>query len=136
LALALFLPAAASLKGKTVDLAVMMCAATIASPIAWDHHYGAFFPIFAVALVAAIPSLRSGLLLLASYELMANEMMRTDLVFTNRWTGILGSHIFFGALLLFGYLLMVRFRETEPVLLHGHSEPKTQSQSFTGVTAE
>lgn len=126
LALALFLPAAENLKGRTVDLAVMMCAATIASPITWDHHYGAFFPVFAVALVAAIRSLRSGLLLFASYMLMANEMMRTDLVFTDRWTGIWGSHIFFGALLLFGYMLTVRFRGTEPVLPRVHSEPNTQ----------
>ncbi|MBN1654556.1 MAG: DUF2029 domain-containing protein [Deltaproteobacteria bacterium] len=106
--LALFLPAAASLKGRSLDLAVIMCAATMASPIAWEHHYGAFFPIYAIALVAAIQSRGRGFLLLASYALVSNELLRPDLVFANRWIGILGSHIFFGALLLFGFLLSVR----------------------------
>jgi len=115
LALAFLFPAAENLKGRTLDLALMMCAATIASPIAWEHHYGAFFPIFALAFVVAIRSSRAGLLLFVSYELMANELMRPDLIFSDRWTGILGSHIFFGALLLFGYLLSVRYRGSELV---------------------
>jgi len=112
LALAFFLPAASNLKGRSLDLAVVICAATMASPIAWEHHYGAFFPVFAIGLVAANRSRRASFLLLVSYAFVANELIRTDLVFANRWIGILGSHIFFGALLLFGFLLIVRLRGT------------------------
>ncbi|RYF64766.1 MAG: DUF2029 domain-containing protein, partial [Comamonadaceae bacterium] len=31
-----------------IDLSLIMLALTFASPIAWDHHYGVLFPIFAV----------------------------------------------------------------------------------------
>jgi len=55
------------------------------------------------------------LFVLASYTLVANELLRPKLVFADHWTGIFGSHIFFGALLLFGFLLSVRFRGTEPL---------------------
>lgn len=112
IALALFLPTAPGIKGGSLDLAVIMCAATMASPIAWEHHYGVLFPIFVVALVAAYRWRRARIVLLVSYALVANELIRTDLVFTDRWFGILGSHIFFGALLLYGFLLLVRLRGT------------------------
>jgi alpha-1,2-mannosyltransferase len=132
--LALFTPAAASLKGRSLDLAVMICAATMASPIAWEHHYGVFFPIFAIALVMAVRSSRSGLLLLVSYGLVANELVRPNLVFANRWTGILGSHIFFGALLLFGLLLTMRYRGTgsEPsdITLNVGKAPSAETESL------
>jgi alpha-1,2-mannosyltransferase len=117
-ALSLLTPAAAKLKGRGLDLAVVICAATMASPIAWEHHYGVFFPIYAIALVSALRSARAGLLLLVSYELVANELLRPQLVFADRWIGLLGSHIFFGALLLFGFLLWVRARGDQPEPAH------------------
>jgi alpha-1,2-mannosyltransferase len=117
-ALSLLLPTAASMKGRGLDLAVVMCAATMASPIAWEHHYGAFFPMFAIALVSALRSARAGLWLMVSYELVANELLRPQLVFEDRWTGLLGSHIFFGALLLFGFLLWVRARGVQAGAAH------------------
>jgi alpha-1,2-mannosyltransferase len=110
--LALFMPTAPELRGRTLDLAVVMCAATMASPIAWEHHYGAFFPAFALAMPVAMSANGGGWLLLASYVLMANELTRHELVFSDRWVGLLGSHIFFGALLLFGILLVGRWRGT------------------------
>ena len=44
----------------------------------------------------------------ASYLAMANVFNRPDLFFRNRWLGLAGSHLFFGALILFGLLLVVR----------------------------
>jgi hypothetical protein len=38
----------------TVDLALVMLTLTMASPIAWDHHYGLLLPIFAVVFPAAL----------------------------------------------------------------------------------
>jgi hypothetical protein len=113
--LALFLPSAAQQRGGAIDLAVALCAATMASPIAWEHHYGAFFPILALAIPVALAAGRSGVLLLIAYELMANELIRPQLIYMNRWTGLLGSHLFYGALLLFGLLLAGRWRgEPQP----------------------
>ncbi|OUM01555.1 glycosyltransferase family 87 protein [Variovorax sp. JS1663] len=39
---------------STADLALVMLTLTMASPIAWDHHYGLLLPIFAVVFPAAL----------------------------------------------------------------------------------
>src|SRR5258708_36733995 len=50
----------------------MALSVTMASPIAWEHHYGIIFPIFA-ALLASVIGHRTRLLLLAvSYVVMSN----------------------------------------------------------------
>jgi hypothetical protein len=108
--LALFLPAARSVRGRALDMAVALIAATLASPIAWEHHYGAFFPIFAIALSAPGITGWIGVLLITSYELVANELLRPQLIYRTRWTGLFGSHLFFGALVLFAILLVSRWR--------------------------
>lgn len=105
----MFLPTARELRGKPIDLAVALCAATMASPIAWEHHYGAFFPAFAIAVPAALRA-RAWVLPLVGYELVANEYVRRQIVFADRWTGLIGSHIFLGALMLLVFLLVMRAR--------------------------
>jgi alpha-1,2-mannosyltransferase len=120
--LALFYPAEPGQRGRTIDLAAVICAATLASPIAWEHHYGAFFPAFAVAVSTLMRGNRaSAWLLLLSYLLMANELTRRELVFTDRWIGLLGSHIFFGAVLLYGILLAARSRAERPECVRNRS---------------
>jgi hypothetical protein len=39
---------------------------------------------------------------------MAEVMLRPELIFRNRWAGLAGSHLFFGVLLLFALLLVLR----------------------------
>ena len=90
---------------QTTTMALTLMAATMASPIAWEHHYGSFFAVFcatAAPLVTGVPWGRRTLpLLLLSYLLMANVVTTVEPLFGNRWTGLLGSHLFFGALILF-----------------------------------
>jgi hypothetical protein len=38
--------------GDTLDFCIMALSATVASPIAWEHHYGVLLPVFAVLLAA------------------------------------------------------------------------------------
>jgi len=38
---------------STIDFCIMAVSATIASPIAWEHHYGILLPVFAVLLAGA-----------------------------------------------------------------------------------
>lgn len=115
MALALFTPMAKSLRGRAIDLALLIVAATLASPIAWEHHYGAFFPVLAVAVAAPFAQGRAGVLLIFAYVLMAVELMRPQIIYADRWTGLLGSHRFFGGLLLFAFLLLAsRKRPEEP----------------------
>ncbi len=41
-------------RASTIDLALMMLSLTMASPIAWEHHYGVLLPILAIAAPAAL----------------------------------------------------------------------------------
>jgi alpha-1,2-mannosyltransferase len=94
------------------DLALALVAATIASPVAWEHHYGALLPVFAVTLpelALARPLGRATAPLLAfSYLAAASVFLRPEIFFANRISGLLGSHLFFGGVAL--YVLLVALR--------------------------
>ena len=74
---ALFWPLRGAGRAGVFDLAAVTLAVTIASPIAWEHHYGVLLPIFALLLPAvletpavgrkALPLLAIGFALAASY---------------------------------------------------------------------
>ena len=95
-----------------IDLFVVLAASTMASPVAWNHHYGIFLPMFAFSaplLMQVRPFGRStAFVLTTAYILMANAFLRPNLLFTNPWTGLMGSYLFFGALMFFGLLVVLR----------------------------
>ena len=94
------------------DLGLALVAATMASPVAWEHHYGAFLPVLAVAtpeLAQSRPLGRATAPLLAfAYVAIANVFLRPEILFANRALGVLGSHLFFGALAFFALLIALR----------------------------
>jgi len=98
--------------GRLADLMLVLAAATIASPVAWEHHYGTFLPLFAAALPVLIHSCPFGAvtapLFALSYVAIANVMLRPALIFRNPWLGLTGSHLFFGSLIFLGLLLALR----------------------------
>ncbi|MBV8901743.1 MAG: DUF2029 domain-containing protein [Verrucomicrobia bacterium] len=99
---------------RTVDLAVIIVAATVASPVAWNHHYGVLFPVFA-AVVPAVLRAPKGSALLASllaaaYLAISLEFVAPEFMFESRWRGLLSAHIFFGGLLLLAVLMVTRRR--------------------------
>lgn len=100
---------------KGSDLPLALVAATIASPVAWEHHYGAFLPVLAVTLpdLALVrPFGRATAPILAgSYVAMASAFLRPEILFANRAVGLLGSHLFFGGLAL--YIALVALRRVE-----------------------
>ncbi len=101
---------AATAQTRLVDLGLCLAASTLASPIAWEHHYGLFFPIFAIAAATllALPDAQRRALapfLLASYLLVANYLLIPEWWFADRWLGILGAHTFWGGLVLFVVLM-------------------------------
>jgi hypothetical protein len=95
-----------------LDLGVIIAAATMASPVAWEHHYGAFLPLFALALPVCLEPRRRGrfpgLALGACFLAMGVAVLAPDLFFSPRWPGLMASHLFFGAVLFFGLLLYLR----------------------------
>jgi alpha-1,2-mannosyltransferase len=107
-------------RGSTLDLALCVVAATMASPIVWEHHYGTFFSVFAVTapVVLAQPqTTRARWALLAAYLLMANLIERPELLYAHRLVGILATNVFWGGLLLWGLLQSMLRRAPD-----GHAE--------------
>jgi alpha-1,2-mannosyltransferase len=58
----------------------MALSVTIASPIAWEHHYGTMFPVFAILLASVIGHRRRLILLTVSYVLISNFIPVTNLL--------------------------------------------------------
>jgi alpha-1,2-mannosyltransferase len=103
--------------GSVIDLAVIIVAVTVASPISWNHHYGALFPVFVAVLpsVLLVDSNRTlAILLGAAYLAIGFEVVAPDFMFRSRWLGLLSSHIFFGGLLLLSILVVARGRYKTP----------------------
>lgn len=108
--------------GHSVDMMVMLAAVTMASPIAWNHHYGAFLPIFAATLPAMLYARPVGQatmpLFAVAYIAMANLLVWPPLIFRNPWLGLAGSHVLFGGVVLFSLLLALRAAELRPQESH------------------
>lgn len=101
--LALALPGKPEERGGAADFCVLGLASTLASPIAWEHHYGILLPVYAVALPplmrrrvlgrATIPLFALSFFLSSNYFGVANRLAYT------RWN-VLQSSLYLGALLL------------------------------------
>lgn len=115
-------PLKTSTRPGAVELSLVILASTMASPIAWEHHYGAIFPVFAIAFAAALNLERPGWFLWAlgaSYLLTAFTLQRPELLFASTWSGLLAYHLLFGSVTLFGLLLLLlRIRSIHAV--HGN----------------
>lgn len=104
---------------NTAGLAVAIMGCTMASPIAWEHHYGVFFACFAALAPLAIrrqPFGRmTGPTVLLAYLLMAVELVSPG--FFHRegepLRGLFGSHLYAGALLLLATGLRLRSQHTD-----------------------
>jgi alpha-1,2-mannosyltransferase len=97
------------------DFGLLAICATIASPIAWEHHYGVLLPLFVIALAAlngqiGAPKreIRVLALLAASWILVSNHFAFFA-AFKNSWLNILQSHTLMGGLMLIlVYLYLLR----------------------------
>ena len=101
-----------------LDFAVIVAASTMASPVAWEHHYGAFLPLFAVALPACLTLPRGvalpGLLLGLAYLAIGVAVLAPDVMFNPPSRGWMASHLLFGAVLFYGLLIYLRAQPTPP----------------------
>lgn len=97
------------------DFALMLLAATLASPIAWEHHYGILVPIFAFVTPLALkyrplgrwttPGLAVSFVLCSQYLTVVKRFADSPY-----GLNILQSYLFFGALVVF--VLLYRLRKT------------------------
>ena len=97
---------------RPLEFGIAGLCATMASPIAWDHHYGIMLPLYVVTLHALLTEapLRlqgSGLLLLAlSWCLSASLLTRLRAIDLPPWN-IVQAYVFFGATILLGLMLVL-----------------------------
>lgn len=97
----------------TADFALMLLAATMASPVAWEHHYGILVPIFAFLTPPALkyqPLGRWTMLSLAASFVLCSQYMTIVKRLADAPYGlnILQSYLFFGALAVFVMLYRLR----------------------------
>jgi alpha-1,2-mannosyltransferase len=98
-----------------VDLSLVMLSLTVASPIAWDHHYGVLLPIFAVLFPVALRRQPFGAatpaLLWLAFLLSSESFIGvTNLLAGTAWN-VLQSYQFFGAVLVLGLLYRLSWQE-------------------------
>ena len=88
----------------------MALAATIASPIAWEHHYGVLLPIFALLLrrwdAGRLAPWPAGVLA-AAFVLTSTHVHAANRLASTRWN-VLQSLLLIGALVVFAVLVRVR----------------------------
>lgn len=102
---ALIVPPLQRISSSTVDLLLFAMATTMASPIAWEHHYGVFFLAFLAWIPRAAKSWRIFLPLLGMYLLMADAWAPMKPLMFTPWTFLL-SHVFYGGFFLFLWTLL------------------------------
>jgi alpha-1,2-mannosyltransferase len=136
IALALFYPHAAGYRGGVLDLGAMAITATVASPIAWHHHYAILLPVFGY-LAGAMSKSAHRIALVAAFVLMSNSWSPLSLFARVPVLNAVLSLRFFAALLL----LFVLYRNTRAKDLptrcswlnrtFPHPRPWTLNPSFT-----
>lgn len=95
-----------------IDLSIGGLCFTMASPIAWEQHYGIVLPIYIVAVCMILsrrPASHSRValgLLIASWCLVGSNLQILNLLSTT-WLNVLQSYVFIGALLLLGVLVSI-----------------------------
>ena len=82
---------------RTLDFCTMGLSATIASPVAWEHHFGVMLPIFAVLVAATLGNRTRLLIVAAAYVLISNFIPATNLLATTAWN-VAQSYLFAAAL--------------------------------------
>jgi alpha-1,2-mannosyltransferase len=88
---------------------------TMASPIAWEHHYSILLPMFAIALPATLASKlgKKGILLLAGSFILSSNFYQITNTLANTHLNIVQSYLFCAALLFLFHLYRLRNTQAE-----------------------
>jgi len=114
---------------RVVDFCTMAVSATVASPIAWEHHYGVLFPVFAVVLVGALRSRARLPWLIASYVLASNYFIATQALAPTFWN-FLQSYLLFATWIL---LVLLHLRPPLPQPSANASAADAPATRFQGT---
>jgi len=95
-----------------LDLSLATLSFTIASPVAWEHHYGILLTIFAVVAPVAIEHKKkhpAWLILVAAAFLLVSNLYLFMNQFALTSANILQSYLFFGAIILLAVLYRISY---------------------------
>lgn len=96
---------------EATDLFIAALSFTMASPVAWEHHYGILLPMFAVVLPATLGAARfgrAGLVLLAVSFALSSNYYHATYRFAATPFNFLQSYLFFAAILLLVHMYRLR----------------------------
>lgn len=125
LAVALAIPTIRKVTGTTSDFLIFAMAAIMASPIAWEHHYGIFFLVFLLWMPRAFDRWPVFFTLLGIYLLMTDNWAPVTLLMYTPWTFLI-SHVFFGGMILFFWTVFadVDFGNSNRSMCRRESQPQ------------
>jgi hypothetical protein len=112
LGLVLLAPVRGPGRGSALDLGAAVVGCTLASPVAWEHHYGVLLPVFAAlfaALCRARAPARAWVALGLSYALTGSALAGANRLAGTPWN-FLQSYALAGGLLALALLLRLRGR--------------------------
>lgn len=104
--------------GDTLAFGAFLAATTLASPVAWEHHYGFFIGLAALLLPALVLSPRGGgparLFFAAAFVAMASVFKHPNFLFGGGvLSTVLAMHLYWGGLVVL-VLLIVEARRSAP----------------------
>ena len=103
--------------GSMADLSAIGVVSVIATPMAWEHHYGIMLGIFIWLWFGVYRHGSARVLwLAAAWVLIADLLSPFNALSAIPVANILQSYMFFGALLLLGVLLVAKERQPQPPL--------------------
>ena len=102
--------------GRVLDFCTMVASLTLASPIAWEHHYGVLLPIFAVLFASVLGDRARMTWLALAYVLAANFFLAAN-AFAPSALNVAQSYLLAAALVV---LTLLHLRPQAAVALAGH----------------
>ena len=100
-------------ESKIADFLLMGLGATLASPIAWEHHYGILFPIFVCVWLilwfgdTPLKSIWAKVAFVTCYLVAANVFPFTKYL-ADSYLNIVQSYLFFAACGIFAILVLIK----------------------------
>jgi hypothetical protein len=121
ISLALFLPARTKSKGSIIDFSIIALTATMASPIAWQHHYGILLVVYAFLLPYLLDKKILGNFkipyLCLSYLLSSNLFyLTTQLAYAPFKLNIVQSYLLAAAFMILALLYCISIRMNKRVI--------------------
>ena len=97
-------------KPNVIKLSIMMLCTTMASPIAWEHHYGILLPIFVLLSPFILYYYQTSKWKIWMYALafvMASQYLSIVNKLANSYLNILQSYLYFAALVILAFLFLM-----------------------------